>query len=89
MQNAIGEIYIDNELYVERNEPEAYRRQHFTKPVKTLTLDDIWYLMEHAKVTMPLTVFTTLKHCYNFDDCLNSISQLRVHRPEYFRKAKR
>lgn len=85
MMNSTGEIYIDNELFQYRNSPEAYRTQHFPKPVKTLTLDEIWYLMEHAKVTFPITVKSILCHAYNFEDARLSLEQLRCNRPEYWR----
>jgi len=71
-----------------RNEPEAYRHKHFPKPTK-ITLDEIWLAMEEARVKMFITVKSILCHCYSLEDARLSISQMRVHRPEYFRKAKR
>jgi hypothetical protein len=84
MENSIGEIYIDNELYVERNEPEAYRHKHFPKPPK-ISLDELWLAMEEARVTMFITVKSILYHCYSLEDARLSISQMRNNRPEYWR----
>jgi len=81
-EDKINDFQLD--IPYERSEPEKYRTQHFPKPEKTLTLDEIWYLMEHAKVRLEITVKSILQHCYNFEDARLSLEQLRNNRREYF-----
>jgi hypothetical protein len=87
MTNSLGEIWIDNGDYKEpRNIPEKYRLQHLPKRVKNLDYQTIDRLMTEAKVKFPISIRDYLYHCYDENDALNSLRQLRDNRPEYFRK---